>query len=108
MELWRQSRARKEGDRGVWAATACRPEILFRLRLRQEVDPRPYAILLGIRLRKIDEMLSNFRTPFMALAMVALLAAGGCSSSKSRNAAVGSPDKLYEMAKRASDNSNYK
>ncbi|HEU4484399.1 MAG TPA: outer membrane protein assembly factor BamD [Povalibacter sp.] len=53
-------------------------------------------------------MLSNFRTPFIALATaMVLLAVGGCSHNRSREL-LGSPDKLYEAAKRAVDQGNYR
>ncbi|HEY6642279.1 outer membrane protein assembly factor BamD [Povalibacter sp.] len=51
-------------------------------------------------------MLSNFRTPLMVLATALLLAFGGCSN-KSKEI-IGSADKLYDSAKKASDNGNYR
>lgn len=53
-------------------------------------------------------MLSNFRTPLIALATALMLAAlGGCGGSRSKEL-IGSADKLYEAAKRAADNSNFR
>ena len=60
-----------------------------------------------IRLWKIDEMLSNFRTLFMVLATIALLSAAGCGGDKAKES-VSNPDRLYELAKRASDAGNYR
>lgn len=51
-------------------------------------------------------MLSKFRTPLMILATAVLLAAGGCGNKTKE--IVGSADKLYESAKRASDNGNFR
>lgn len=47
-------------------------------------------------------MLSNFRTPFIALATaMVLLAVGGCGNRTKE--LLGSADKLYEAAKHATD-----
>ncbi|HMN46799.1 MAG TPA: outer membrane protein assembly factor BamD [Povalibacter sp.] len=51
-------------------------------------------------------MLNKFRTPLLVLATTALLALGGCGN-KNKDI-IGSADKLYESAKRASDNGNYR
>jgi outer membrane protein assembly factor BamD len=51
-------------------------------------------------------MFSNFRTPLLILATAALLASGGCSNKVKE--LIGSADKLYETAKKASDNGNYR
>ena len=54
-------------------------------------------------------MLSNFRTPLLVLTILsatALLALTGCGN-KSKEL-IGSADKLYESAKKASDNGNYR
>jgi outer membrane protein assembly factor BamD len=51
-------------------------------------------------------MFSNFRTPLLILATAALLALGGCSNKVKE--LIGSADKLYETAKKASDNGNYR
>lgn len=52
-------------------------------------------------------MLKNSLTRILTLATVAvLLAVGGCSN-KSKEL-IGSPDKLYELAKKQSDNGNYR
>ena len=51
-------------------------------------------------------MLSKFRTPLMILATAVLLAVGGCGNKTKE--IVGSADKLYESAKRASDNGNFR
>jgi outer membrane protein assembly factor BamD len=57
-------------------------------------------------------MLKNFRTWALPLAMVCamLTAVGitGCGGNKKIKELIGSPDKLYEQAKKASDNGNYK
>lgn len=52
-------------------------------------------------------MLSNFRTLILVLATTAVLAVAGCGGNKTKEL-IGSPDKLYEAAKRASDNGNYR
>ena len=44
----------------------------------------------------------------MVLATIVLLATGGCGGSDKAKEAVGSPDKLYDLAKRASDSGNYR
>lgn len=51
-------------------------------------------------------MFSNFRTPLIALATVAVLAMSGCGNRVKE--LIGSADKLYETAKKASDNGNYR
>ncbi|HEY4340110.1 MAG TPA: outer membrane protein assembly factor BamD [Steroidobacteraceae bacterium] len=51
-------------------------------------------------------MFSNFRTPLIALATVAVLALGGCGNKTKE--LIGNADKLYETAKKASDNGNYR
>jgi outer membrane protein assembly factor BamD len=52
-------------------------------------------------------MLSNFRTPFIALATaMVLLAVGGCGNRTKE--LLGSADKLYEAAKHATDQGNYR
>src|SRR5262245_15840320 len=43
----------------------------------------------------------------MVLATIVALATGGCGGDKTKEV-VSNPDRLYEMAKRASDNGNYK
>ncbi len=53
-------------------------------------------------------MLSNFRTPFIALATVALLALVGCGGNSRSKELLGSADKLYDAAKKAVDNGNYR
>ena len=52
-------------------------------------------------------MPSNFRTLVIALATTAAIALGGCGGNKTKEL-LGSPDKLYEAARRASDNGNYR
>jgi outer membrane protein assembly factor BamD len=53
-------------------------------------------------------MATNSRTCILVLTTVALLLAlAGCGGNRSRQP-VGDAEKLYEMAKRASDNSNYR
>lgn len=52
-------------------------------------------------------MLSNFRTLILVLATTAVLAVAGCSGNSTKEL-IGSPDKLYDAAKRASDNGNYR
>lgn len=51
-------------------------------------------------------MLSNLRTLVIVLATTAVLAVSGCGNKTKE--LVGNPDKLYEAAKRASDNGNYR
>jgi outer membrane protein assembly factor BamD len=51
-------------------------------------------------------MFSNFRTPLIALATVAVLAMSGCGNRVKE--LIGSADKLYETAKKSSDNGNYR
>jgi outer membrane protein assembly factor BamD len=51
-------------------------------------------------------MLSNFRTHLMVLATALLLAFGGCGNKAKE--IIGSADKLYDSAKKASDNGNYR
>lgn len=53
------------------------------------------------------QMLSNFRTLVIALATTAAIALGGCGGNKTKEL-LGSADKLYEAAKRASDGGNYR
>jgi outer membrane protein assembly factor BamD len=52
-------------------------------------------------------MLSNFRTLFMVLTTIAALATAGCGGDDTQEQ-VGNPDRLYELAKRASDSGNYR
>lgn len=52
-------------------------------------------------------MLSNFRTLVIALATTAAIALSGCGGNRTKEL-LGSADKLYEAAKRASDNGNYR
>lgn len=52
-------------------------------------------------------MLSNFRTLVLVLATAAVLAVAGCGGDRTKEL-IGSADKLYDAAKRASDNGNYR
>lgn len=52
-------------------------------------------------------MLSNLRTLVIALATVACLTLAGCGGNKTKEL-IGNADKLYDAAKRASDNGNYR
>ena len=51
-------------------------------------------------------MLSNLRTLLLALATVAVLTLSGCGNKTKE--LIGNADKLYDAAKRASDNANYR
>jgi outer membrane protein assembly factor BamD len=64
--------------------------------------PRP-----GLNSLSDVSMPSNFRTPLLALTTVALLATAGCGHNRSKEL-LGSADKLYEAAKKASDQGNYR
>ena len=51
-------------------------------------------------------MLKHLRTPLLILATAALLAVGGCGNKAKE--IIGSADKLYEAAKKASDSGNFR
>lgn len=63
----------------------------------------------GTKLHLSDRsMLSNFRTPLIALATaMAFIALAGCGHNRTKEL-LGSADKLYEAAKKASDQGNYR
>src|SRR5688500_15494316 len=74
----------------------------------------PSAILAGCWPKLLAEMysgrtrmLSNLRTLVIALATVACLTLAGCGGNKTKEL-IGNADKLYDAAKRASDNGNYR
>jgi outer membrane protein assembly factor BamD len=50
----------------------------------------------------------NFRTTIIALATLAVLTLGVAGCGNKNRELIGSPDRLYEMAKRAGDNGNYR
>src|SRR5262245_58779191 len=53
-------------------------------------------------------MLKNFRMRSLALTMLTIVCVARCGGNNKVKELVGSPDKLYEKAKQAADNGNYK